>query len=177
MRIQGDNTFEESLVRHMPDLKRYAVSLCGQVLDPDDLVQETLRKALAYRDRYEIGTDIRAWLFAMQFNAYRTMTRSHVRLRARETHNPDAIDMFPTLPNQFDYLLFSQAEDLIEKLPRDQKQALYCVVFDNMSYQQAAVALACSEGTVKSRLSRARAALLEMVNEPEPEAQLAELSL
>jgi RNA polymerase sigma-70 factor (ECF subfamily) len=173
MRIRGDDKFGDELVRYMPDLYRYALSLSGKTTDADEIVQETMRKALDMKSQYREGTDIRSWLFSLQFNAHRSMIKQAVRRRTRETFDPDAAEAYPVPANQDDYLLYTQAEELIEKLPRDQKQALYCVVFEGLSYQQTAEKLACSEGTVKSRIARARACLIEMVHEPEPQRQLA----
>lgn len=173
MRVKVDDRFGDNLVRYMPDLYRYALSLCGKTIDAEELVQETMRKALDLRSQYKEGTDIRSWLFSLQFNAHRSMVRQAFRRRNRETFDPDAAEAYPTPANQYDYLLYTQAEDLIEQLPRDQKQALYCVVFEGLSYQQTAEKLACSEGTVKSRIARARSFLIEMTTEPAPQRQLA----
>jgi RNA polymerase sigma-70 factor (ECF subfamily) len=136
-----------------------------------------MRKALDMRSQYKEGTDIRSWLFSLQFNAHRSMIKATVRRRTRETFDPDAAEAYPTPANQEDYLLYTQAEGLIEQLPRDQKQALYCVVFEGLSYQQTAEKLACSEGTVKSRIARARACLIEKVQEHEPQRQLTAAAL
>lgn len=171
MKVGGD-IFGDALVRYWPDLHKYAMSLCRKTAEAEELVQETMRKALENRANFTPGTDIRSWLFSLQFNAHRSMVKIAVRKRAREAFDPEATAAFPTPANQEDYLLFSQAEELIERLPRDQKQALYCVVFDGLSYQETATRLACSEGTVKSRISRAKSALQEMANEPEPEIRL-----
>ncbi|MCV9965141.1 RNA polymerase sigma factor [Pararhizobium sp. BT-229] len=173
MRVKVDDRFGDNLVRYMPDLYRYALSLSGKTIDAEELVQETMRKALDLRSQYKEGTDIRSWLFSLQFNAHRSMVKQAFRRRNRETFDPDAAEAFPTPANQYDYLLYMQAEELIEQLPRDQKQALYCVVFEGLSYQQTAEKLACSEGTVKSRIARARAFLIEMTAEPAPQRQLA----
>ncbi|MDW9478979.1 sigma-70 family RNA polymerase sigma factor [Sinorhizobium meliloti] len=173
MRVRVDDKFGDELVRYMPDLYRYALSLSGKTNDADELVQETMRKALDLKSQYKEGTDIRSWLFSLQFNAHRSMVRDSFRRRTRETFDPDAAEAFPIPANQYDYLLYTQAEELIEQLPREQKQALYCVVFEGLSYQQTAEKLACSEGTVKSRIARARAFLVDMTSEPAPQRQLA----
>lgn len=173
MKSRAGDIFGEALVRYWPDLYRYALTQCSRGAEAEELVQETMKKALELRSLFKEGTDIRSWLFSLQFNAHRTMIKAAVRKRNRETFDPDAMDAFPTPANQHDYILFSQAEELIERLPREQKQALYLVVFDGLSYLQAAEKLDCSEGTVKSRISRAKASLQEMANEPEPEYELA----
>jgi RNA polymerase sigma-70 factor, ECF subfamily len=171
MKINGGDKFGDDLVRHLPDLIKYAFSLCRNEPEAEELVQETIRKAMEKRDDYREGTDMRSWLFALQFHAHRGLVRDSVRRRSRETFDPEAAEAFATPASQYDYMLFTQAEDFIEKLPREQKQALYLVVFDGLSYQQAAERLAVSEGTVKSRISRAKNALQEMANEPEPEVR------
>jgi RNA polymerase sigma-70 factor (ECF subfamily) len=171
MKIRGGETFEDGLVRYLPDLIKYAFSLCRKETEAEELVQETMRKAMEKRADYREGTDIRSWLFALQFNAHRGLVRDAIRRRSRETFDPVAAEAYATPAAQHDYLLFTQAEDLIERLPREQKQALYLVVFDGLSYQEAAERLEISEGTVKSRISRAKTALQEMANEPEPEVR------
>lgn len=173
MRKNTEDGFGDSLVRFMPDLYRYAMSLSGKSIEAEELVQETMEKALALRSQYQDGTDIRSWLFSLQFNAHRNMVKRAFRRRAREAFDPEASEAYPTPANQYDYLLYTQAGQLIEELPQEQKQALYCVVFEGLSYQKTAEVLACSEGTVKSRIARARAFLVENTSEFAPRRQAA----
>lgn len=160
--------FETEVVGHMRALFRYGLRLAGNTTDADDMMQETLRLALDKRSEFREGTDIRAWLFSIQFNVHRHMLAKKVRRAVRETSNDAAMEAYPQLPTQYDRMVFLEAGEMIETLPRDQKSALYLVVFDGLSYSEAAGVLDCSEGTVKSRVARARATLCEMLNEHEP---------
>jgi RNA polymerase sigma-70 factor (ECF subfamily) len=168
MRDLAQGHFGRELVTHMADLLRYAMLLTRHRGDAEDLVQETLRKALDLQAHYTPGTNMRAWLFAIQTNAHRDERKRRAKLAVRETSDDDALARYPQPASQLDRVFFAEAEDSIELLPPDQKRALYLVVFDGLSYSEAAERLACSEGTVKSRVSRARAALAEMLRQPEP---------
>lgn len=172
MKSRGGDVFGDALVQYWPDLYRYALALARKTADAEEMVQETMRKALENRASFKEGTDIRSWLFSLQFNVHRTMLNVAVRKRNREAYDPLAFEAYPTPTNQDDAVLFTEARDLIERLPREQRHALYEVVFKGKSYQEVAKLLDCSEGTVKSRISRAKTALQAMVREPEPEPEL-----
>lgn len=142
----------QRLVDLIPRLRRYARALVGDRASADDLVQDTLERALAKLHLYRRGTDLRAWLFTVMHNV-------HVN-RVRATRPMDMLeDDMPELaqrPAQGDGLLVRDLERALARLPADQRAVLLLVTLEEMSYEEVARALAIPIGTVMSRLSRAR---------------------
>ncbi len=149
----------ERLVDLIPRLRRYARALVGDRATADDLVQDTLERALAKLHLYRRGTDLRAWLFTVMHNV-------HVN-RVRATRPTDMLeDEMPELaqrPAQGDGLLVRDLERALARLPADQRAVLLLVTLEEMSYEEVARALAIPIGTVMSRLSRAREKLRLMM--------------
>jgi RNA polymerase sigma factor (sigma-70 family) len=142
----------QRLVDLIPRLRRYARALVADRATADDLVQDTLERALAKLHLYRRGTDLRAWLFTVMHNV-------HVN-RVRATRATDMLEEgMPELaqrPAQGDGLLVRDLERAIARLPADQRAVLLLVTLEEMSYEDVARALAIPIGTVMSRLSRAR---------------------
>lgn len=142
----------QRLVDLIPRLRRYARALVADKATADDLVQDTLERALAKLHLYRRGTDLRAWLFTVMHNV-------HVN-RVRATRPTDMLeDEMPELaqrPAQGDGLLVRDLERAVARLPADQRAVLLLVTLEEMSYEDVARALAIPIGTVMSRLSRAR---------------------
>ncbi|OGA71789.1 MAG: RNA polymerase subunit sigma-24 [Betaproteobacteria bacterium RIFCSPLOWO2_12_FULL_65_14] len=142
----------QRLVDLIPRLRRYARALVADRATADDLVQDTLERALAKLHLYRRGTDLRAWLFTVMHNV-------HVN-RVRATRPMDILeDEMPELaqrPAQGDGLLVRDLERAIARLPADQRAVLLLVTLEEMSYEDVARTLAIPAGTVMSRLSRAR---------------------
>jgi RNA polymerase sigma-70 factor (ECF subfamily) len=142
----------QRLVDLIPRLRRYARALVADRATADDLVQDTLERALAKLHLYRRGTDLRAWLFTVMHNV-------HVN-RVRATRPMDVLeDEMPELaqrPAQGDGLLVRDLERAIARLPADQRAVLLLVTLEEMSYEDVARALTIPIGTVMSRLSRAR---------------------
>ncbi len=78
-----------NLVRTIPHLRAFAISLCGNVDQADDLVQETILRGLSHLDRFEPGTNLQAWLFTILRNQFNTSFRK----RRREVEDPDGINV------------------------------------------------------------------------------------
>lgn len=157
--------FSTMLVSQMPALHRRAVSLARDKIRSEDLVQTTVMKAWEHRARFQENTCLRAWLFTILRNAFIT------GLRAQRHEVPDTDNQFSGLlavpPSQDDALALKQLLSLIETLPDAQRTALLYMGADGYSQQEAATACGCSVGTIKSRVSRARATLTVLLNEPD----------
>jgi len=141
----------------MPNLRRYARSLARDADEADDVVQDALVAALDKIHQFEPGTNLRAWLFTITRNTFIT----HRRRRRIRTHLPlddETLDL-QAPPAQEARIAQSHLAAAYERLPRPQREVLALVVFESMSYEQAAAILAVAVGTVRSRLSRARAGL------------------
>lgn len=157
----GDS-FETELIALLPNLRRFALSLCRRGDLADDLVQITVEKALAARDRR--GPDLRldAWTFRILRNAWIDMTRRN-RTRGTEIDVADApesatVDGADVTESR---LMLGATEAAMAELPAGQREVLLLVAYEDLSYAEAAEVLGVPKGTVMSRLARARAALAE----------------
>jgi RNA polymerase sigma-70 factor (ECF subfamily) len=149
------------LVAMMPNLRAFARSLCANPAMADDLVQESLVKALANIDRFEPGSNLRAWMFTILRNTY----YSDLRKRKREVEDADGayaarLAERPAQPGAADLEDFKVA---FAQLSDDHREVLTLVGAAGASYEEAAEICGCAVGTVKSRVNRARARLAELL--------------
>jgi RNA polymerase sigma-70 factor (ECF subfamily) len=161
-------TERDQVVALIPRLRRYARALVGDPGAADDLVQDTLERALGKFHLWKPGTDLRAWLFAIMHNVFVNQIR-----RRRENTSYDAETMEVAVRPSHDGAL--AARDLqrgLERLPTEQREVLLLVVLEDMSYQEVAAALEVPIGTVMSRLSRARDKLRVAMEGSAPSARL-----
>ena len=145
----------------MPSLRAFAISLSGNVDRADDLVQETLLRAMANIDSFEPGTNMSAWLFTILRNLF----RSEYRKRRREVEDADGsyADSLKSHPEQHGRVEFEEFRAALAKLPPDQREALILVGASGFSYEEAAAICECAVGTIKSRVNRARTRLAELL--------------
>lgn len=146
------------LIQEIPHLRRYAMSLARQRDEADDLVQECLVKALGAADKFQPGTNLRAWLFTILRNAFINKTRDRTRAMAL-SDGMARLHGLSSPPAQHASMELRETSEAIDRLPPSQRQALILVVHDGCSYQKAARIMGTPTGTVRSRLSRAREAL------------------
>ncbi|KQT45469.1 RNA polymerase subunit sigma-70 [Methylobacterium sp. Leaf456] len=154
-----ETVFRDDLVRALPMLRTFAISLTANPSRADDLVQETMVKAWANRERFTPGTNFTAWLFTILRNQFYT----EIRKGRREVEDADGVHA-GTLTTQADQehaAGLRMVMNLIGTLPLPQRQALLLVGAEGFTYEEAAERLGCQVGTVKSRVSRARAFLSE----------------
>ncbi len=151
-----------NLVKTIPHLRAFAISLCGNVDQADDLVQETILRGLSHLDRFEPGTNLQAWLFTILRNHFHTSFRK----RRREVEDPDGImaGMLSTLPEQHGHLDISDLQLALAKLSHEQREVLLLVGAEGLSYEDTARICGTKVGTVKSRMNRARARLAELMH-------------
>jgi RNA polymerase sigma-70 factor (ECF subfamily) len=149
------------LVSAIPNLRAFAVSLCGNADRADDLVQETLVKAWGNLATFTEGTNLTAWLFTILRNIY----FSEYRKRRRETPDSDGAiaARLVTPPAQNAHMDFLDFHSALQKLPADQREALILVGASGLSYDEAAQVCDCARGTMKSRVNRARNQLAEIL--------------
>ena len=143
------------------------MSLCGRSALADDLVQETLTKAWAKADSYQDGTNLMAWLFTILRNEF----YSHIRKRKREVEDVDGAEaaQLVSAPGQMPNLELGDFRTALATLPEDQREAIILVGASGFSYEEAADIMGCAVGTVKSRLSRARTRLTELLDGDVPD--------
>ena len=152
--------FSASLIAAVPTLRGFAMSL-AQPAQADDLVQETLLKAWLNQQRFVPGTNLNAWLFTILRNLFYTQYRR--RRREVEDIDGDAAGQLISLPNQEHQVTLNRVEVELRKLPPNQREALILVGAQGMTYEAAAEVLGCQVGTVKSRVSRSRAMLNDVL--------------
>jgi len=152
----------EALLAAVPSLRAFAISLSGQVDRADDLVQDTLLRALSNLHRFEPGTNLNAWLFTILRNLF----HSEYRKRRREIEDPDGsyAGRLKVHPEQGSHLDFEDFRSALAKLPSDQREALLLVGASGFSYEEAAHICGCAVGTIKSRVNRARLRLAGLLN-------------
>ena len=148
---------KQSLLGLIPNLRAFAVSLCGDVERADDLVQETLLKAWNHLESFQEGTNLRAWLFTILRNTYFSECRR--RRREVEDHDGTKAAELSVHPGQQGHLDMQDFRRALNQLPPDQREALVLVGAAGFSYEEAAAISACAVGTIKSRVNRARARL------------------
>lgn len=147
------------LIEHLPRLRRYARALTGDANRADDLVQDTLERALAKLDLWQPGSDLRAWLFTLMHNLFVNQIR--VR-RPQETVMEDALDE-PVSGGQMEALAARDIHAALAQLPEEQRAVLLLVGLEQFGYAEAAQVLGVPTGTVMSRLSRARERMRQML--------------
>ncbi len=149
------------LISAIPNLRAFAVSLCGNPDRADDLVQETLVKAWSNLNSFAEGTNLAAWLFTILRNIY----YSEYRKRRREVADSDGAiaARLATAPAQSGHMDFLDFREALQKLPPDQREALILIGASGLSYEEAAGVCNCAVGTMKSRVNRARNRLVELL--------------
>jgi RNA polymerase sigma-70 factor (ECF subfamily) len=153
----------DELVKWIPNLRAFALSLTQSAQHSDDLVQDTLVKALANLDKFEIGTNLRAWLFTILRNSFynEIRHRKYHQTATLDEIDPGAIDLRAT---QEKYVEFQDVLKGLSRLVPEQREAIILIAAEGLSYEEAAAICKCPVGTVKSRLSRARRRLEEYAN-------------
>ncbi len=152
----------DAILATIPSLRAFGVSLCGNVDRADDLVQETLVRAIANIDRFQPGTNLSAWLFTILRNHF----RSEFRKRRREVEDADGkyTGSLKAEPGQMGSIEFGEFKRALAQLPPDQREALILVGASGFSYEEAANICDCAVGTIKSRVNRARNRLADLMD-------------
>jgi RNA polymerase sigma-70 factor (ECF subfamily) len=161
-----DPTLRDTMLAAVPSLRAFAISLSGNVDRADDLVQETLLRALANINSFEPGTNMSAWLFTILRNLF----RSEYRKRRREVEDADGsyAETLKSQPEQTGHVEFQEFRVALAKLPDDQREALILVGASGFSYEEAAEICGCAVGTIKSRVNRARTRLANLLSIDNP---------
>jgi RNA polymerase sigma-70 factor, ECF subfamily len=150
------------LISVIPNLRAFAISLCGNPDRADDLVQETLVKAWGNLDSFVEGTNLPAWLFTILRNFY----YSEYRKRRREVPDPDGAiaTKLATAPAQNSHMDLRDLHAALQQLPNDQREALILIGVSGLAYEEAAEICGCAVGTMKSRVNRARTRLANLLS-------------
>ncbi|MBS1136875.1 MAG: polymerase subunit sigma-24 [Proteobacteria bacterium] len=141
------------VVAEIPRLRRYARALTGDAARADDLVQDTLERALSRWTLWRAGSNLRAWLFAIMHNLFVNQIKSGQRIEYYGDDAPSEPEMRPT---QSDALEVRDLAAALQRLPVEQREVMLLVGLEELSYEETAKALSVPIGTVMSRLSRGR---------------------
>ena len=166
-RVPSPNTLSDTAFRReievtLPQLRTFAISLTRDRSLADDLVQDTLMKAWAARDRFQAGTNFRAWSFVIARNLFLTERR-----RAKFKGDWDELTASRRLAapaSQEHTVHLGDLERAMSDLPATQREALVLVGAAGLDYEQAAQVMQVAVGTVKSRVARARQALKQVLD-------------
>jgi len=155
-----DEGIRKEMVAVLPQLRRFSYGLTGTVADGDDLVQATCERAIANLDKWEPGTRLDSWMFRIAQNLHRNSVRDR-RSRALKL-----VDLGREMESSTDGRRHQEERSTLEavrrfvtQLPDDQRTILLLVCVEGRSYKEAAEITGLPQGTVTSRLGRARAAL------------------
>lgn len=164
--LSGPNPRDE-LVDHLPALRAFALSLTRESASADDLVQDTIVKAWTNIDKFQPGTNLRAWLFTILRNTFYSARRK----TRREVSDSDGIHAarLAARPEHDGRLAMNDFKVAFAQLPDEQREALILVGGSGFSYEEAAQMTGVAVGTVKSRANRGRRKLAELMQMAEGE--------
>lgn len=163
---EKQKAFEREALPHANLLYNFALRMTNNAADADDLVQETYLKAYRFWDKYEQGTNIRAWLF-------RILKNSYINRYRKEAKEPDTVDyddvknFYASIrdesadPNDLQEAIFGNLLDddvakAIAELPEDFRTVVILSDIEGLTYEEIAAFVDCPLGTVRSRLHRGR---------------------
>ncbi|TNC48613.1 sigma-70 family RNA polymerase sigma factor [Rubellimicrobium rubrum] len=158
--------FEGDVLALRPALAAFARRLTRQECEAEDLVQDTVLRALVAQHCFTAGTNLKAWLFTIMRNSFNTRWR---RSQREVLTGPELIELAMTTPATQEGTLWARQviEQLLHHLSPAHREILILVPVQGVSYEDAARLCNCSVGTVKSRLNRARAALVALTGAEE----------
>ncbi|MBQ0822152.1 sigma-70 family RNA polymerase sigma factor [Microvirga terrae] len=159
--MANENSVHQAMLAAIPHLRAFAISLSGSIERADDLVQVALLRGLENLDKFQPGTSMQAWLFTILRNQFHT----DYRRRRREVEDPDGAmaQQLAVMPEQGPHLDFRDLQVALTKLSVEQREALLLVSAEGVSYEEAAQICGVNIGTIKSRVSRARTRLAELL--------------
>lgn len=153
--------FEREMIALIPHMRAFARSLCGDPTQADDLAQDALTRALKNRDSFQMGTNMKAWLFMIIRNQFYSDKRRSWRSSSLD---PDvAAATLVATDDPSSTLELDDVRQALQMLPDSQREALVMVGAGGLSYEEAAQISGAAIGTIKSRVSRARVALAEIL--------------
>ena len=149
----ANDEFHRQLVALLPKLRVQALALTRNRASADDLVQDAVANALAAQDSFTPGTNFAAWMHRILRNRFISTLR-----KQRDTTDIEDLPMSALAVNASheDRMVLKELGRAIDRLPSDQREALFMVVLQGMSYEDVAEATGCAVGTAKSRVFRAR---------------------
>lgn len=160
----------DEIVSFLPSLRAFAISLTRNLASADDLVQDTIVKAWTNIDKFAAGTNMQAWLFTILRNTFYSDRRKH----RREVPDPDGIHatQLAVKPDHDGRLAFTDFRRAFDQLSVEHREVLILVGGSGFTTEEAAELMGVAAGTVKSRTSRARKRLSELMGLADGESPL-----
>jgi RNA polymerase sigma-70 factor, ECF subfamily len=143
--------FHEQLTAFLPKMRVWALALTRNRAAADDLAQDVATKALVAKDCFVPGTNFSAWIHRIMINHFISGVRSR-----REFTDMDTMPEVPIQPAHEDRTALRELGWALDRLPPDQREALFMIVLQERSYESASEMTGCAIGTLKSRVHRAR---------------------
>lgn len=157
-----DSAFRTEMVALIPFLRAFARTLSGHRDEADDLCQEALAKGWQNRASYQMGTNLKAWMFMILRNQFYSERRRS--WRQQPWHDGDAENAQTAQNFQGAKLDLSDLSRALRLLSDEQREALILVGAGGFSYEEAASICGCALGTIKSRVARGRTMLQELLD-------------
>ena len=156
-----ESELQQEMLAHLPNLRAFALSLTRDRVLADDLVQETIARACGNIEKFERGTNMRAWMFTILRNHFYTMRRK----QKREVEDADGLlaGRMSVKPSHDGRLALEEFKEAFAQLRDEQREALLLVGVSGFSVEEAAEMCGCAPGTIKSRASRGRKHLAELL--------------
>ncbi|KAA2214887.1 sigma-70 family RNA polymerase sigma factor [Teichococcus oryzae] len=152
---------DREILACLPDLRAYARSLTRDRDAADDLVQEAVLRMLSSANRYQHGTHFRAWAFTILRNRF--LNDFATRQRQQRHAGEDALGRVAVAAQQEEGLEVVDLRRIFHELPEEHRSILALVAGSGLPYEEVAKVLSCAVGTVKSRVHRARGALVRLI--------------
>jgi RNA polymerase sigma-70 factor, ECF subfamily len=161
--------FQEQLTHFLPKMRVWALALTRNRAAAEDLTQDVATKALIARDCFIPGTNFSAWVHRIMINHFISSVRNR-----REFTDMDNLPDVPMPAAHEDRTALRELGWAVDRLPPDQREALFMIVLQENSYEDAAERTGCAIGTLKSRVHRARLQLRAYLSgEPQPQSKAA----
>jgi RNA polymerase sigma-70 factor (ECF subfamily) len=175
MELAQKQEFEREALPHMSSLYNFALRMCRDRDEASDLVQETYLKAFRFFDKFEPGTNCKAWLFRIMknsyINRYRKISREPDKVdydsieEFYDTLRPETADTSNLEEKFFNNLLDDEVSQALQSLPDDFRTVVILCDIEGFTYEEIAEFVDCPIGTVRSRLHRARKMLAQKLTE------------
>jgi RNA polymerase sigma-70 factor, ECF subfamily len=159
--VKPETDFRSGLVSHLPHLRAVARALTGHRDRADDLVNDTVLKALSAEAQFQPGTYLKAWLMTILRNHYiNGLRRTRIEV---ETIGDIPESALPTAPNQEHVVEVNEVANALQRMSVEHREILVLVSAAGLSYEEASEVCGCAVGTIKSRLNRARSELKKVL--------------
>jgi len=160
--------FQDQLIAFLPKMRVWALALTRNRAAAEDLTQDVATKALIARDCFIPGTNFSAWVHRIMINHFISSVRNR-----REFTDMDSMPDLPVPAAHEDRTALRELGWALNRLPPDQREALFMIVLQEKSYEAAAEVTGCAIGTLKSRVHRARLQLRAYLTGEPPQSKAA----